>query len=266
MSKTIEMAREAGFDFSGTHLTWEDVICTEEIERFAELVRADEREACAKVCDVFYCDYCADAIRAGGDDMTKDEALRLALDALESADWYIGQLEPFVYPADEANQTHEEHAKVKQAITDLKEALAQTEQPPPWWPAVEKILEEYGLQAVEFVADFKAAMKDASQPPLPEQPNLLGYWLTGTQVVEFSHSDYHDGPEWQPVYTTPPQPAPVQSADVLADEVIGCFEAAESEGLAAALENTADYHLKDLIERRLMYALYAAQKLKEESK
>lgn len=48
-----------------------------------------------------------------------------------------------------------------EAAAFIREALAQ---PPPWWPAVEKILEQYGLQAVEFVADFKAAMKDASQP------------------------------------------------------------------------------------------------------
>lgn len=37
----IRMAREAGFNV-GT---------APQIERFAELVRADEREACAKVCD-----------------------------------------------------------------------------------------------------------------------------------------------------------------------------------------------------------------------
>jgi hypothetical protein len=48
MSKDIiDMAREAGI------CTWlkppEDV--TERLERFAELVRADEREACAKVCE-----------------------------------------------------------------------------------------------------------------------------------------------------------------------------------------------------------------------
>jgi hypothetical protein len=63
-------------------------------------------------------------------------------------------------------------------------------------------------------------MKDASQPPLPEQPNLLGYWLTGTQVVEFSYSDYHDGPEWQPVYTTPPaaQPEPVKFKCTVVDD------------------------------------------------
>ena len=57
--------------------------------------------------------------------MNKDEALKLALEALESADWYIGQLEFFVYPTDETNKTHEEHAKVKQAITAINEALAQ---------------------------------------------------------------------------------------------------------------------------------------------
>ena len=51
MDKTIDMAREAGFDSSGTELTWESVICTEELKAFEALVRADEREACAKVCE-----------------------------------------------------------------------------------------------------------------------------------------------------------------------------------------------------------------------
>jgi hypothetical protein len=45
MKTVIEMAREAGFEFSGNELTWESVICTEELERFAELVRADERNS-----------------------------------------------------------------------------------------------------------------------------------------------------------------------------------------------------------------------------
>ena len=81
MKTTIDMAREAG-------LSPVDYPTTEKLKRFAELVRADEREqgqkwfdavleqhkinvlaereACAKVCDVFYCDYCADAIRNRG--------------------------------------------------------------------------------------------------------------------------------------------------------------------------------------------------------
>jgi hypothetical protein len=42
-------------------------------------------------------------------------------------------------------------------------ALAQRTEPPDWFPAVENILKEYGLQAMDFVADFKEAMKDAEQ-------------------------------------------------------------------------------------------------------
>jgi hypothetical protein len=40
------------------------------------------------------------------------------------------------------------------------------QEPPAWWPAVENILKEYGLQAIDFVADFKAA--------LAEQPHEIG--------------------------------------------------------------------------------------------
>ena len=43
MKTVIEMAREAGI----IHPEMVD----KTLERFAELVRADEREACAKVCD-----------------------------------------------------------------------------------------------------------------------------------------------------------------------------------------------------------------------
>ena len=65
--KTIEeMAREAGFS------EWA-VKTPRDLERFAELVRADEREACAKVADEYanglernYSEIIADTIRARG--------------------------------------------------------------------------------------------------------------------------------------------------------------------------------------------------------
>lgn len=41
-------------------------------------------------------------------------------------------------------------------------------------------------------------------------------------------------------------------------EVNGCFSAAIDEGLYIALLETSDHRLKDLIERRLLYAFYAA--------
>jgi len=48
----IRMAREAGFEVYGTDVWITDGWWLEELERFAALVAAHEREACAKVCDV----------------------------------------------------------------------------------------------------------------------------------------------------------------------------------------------------------------------
>jgi hypothetical protein len=66
MKDTIDMAREAGAD---TLMYWD----YEKLKRFEALVRADEREACAKVCDAFQARdvgmqpaECAGAIRARG--------------------------------------------------------------------------------------------------------------------------------------------------------------------------------------------------------
>jgi len=55
MRDTIEMAREAGFkEHNGmVYVTTIDDNCAEELKRFAELVRANEREECAKVCEQY---------------------------------------------------------------------------------------------------------------------------------------------------------------------------------------------------------------------
>jgi hypothetical protein len=67
MSKTIEMAREAGINH------WTCEFYGEELKAFEALVRADEREACAKVCENVVSNegyvqskWCVDAIRARG--------------------------------------------------------------------------------------------------------------------------------------------------------------------------------------------------------
>jgi len=46
----MTMARQAGFE-GCAELTWEDVICTEELIAFAKLVAQYEREACADIAD-----------------------------------------------------------------------------------------------------------------------------------------------------------------------------------------------------------------------
>ena len=66
----IRMAREAGFEVYETDVWITDGWWLEELERFAALVAAAEREACAKVCDgmdhngVMIAADCAAAIRA----------------------------------------------------------------------------------------------------------------------------------------------------------------------------------------------------------
>jgi hypothetical protein len=47
----IRMAQEAGFDYSGAELSWESVICTEELERFAALVASAERNEIIQILE-----------------------------------------------------------------------------------------------------------------------------------------------------------------------------------------------------------------------
>lgn len=83
----IRMAREAGIGQTGP---WFNCV-EEELERFANLVAAAEREACAKVCEELRddwlrgrgryefmgegADYCAEAIRARGEKLSSQDNL-----------------------------------------------------------------------------------------------------------------------------------------------------------------------------------------------
>jgi hypothetical protein len=61
----------------------------------------------------------------------RNEALlRQALEALESSDWYIGQLDRIVYSPDDTG-THEERAKVQSTIDALRERLGLRYEPEP---------------------------------------------------------------------------------------------------------------------------------------
>jgi len=162
--------------------------------------------------------------------MTDKEALKLALEALELL-------------------IHTEHTLGAldygdNAITAIKQALAA--------PVVQKPIEPADGMGLPLSCgkplcspgDHYPLCRLATPPAQPERKPLTV----------------------QPLYTTSPaQPAPEQEPVALADEVIGCFHAAEIEGLTEALANTTDERLKDLVERRLIYALFAAQETKEKS-
>ena len=65
MKTIIEMAREAGLVFNEEHGT--DIaksIHLGRVQAFAALVRADEREACAKLFPQPYIEYCGEEIQA----------------------------------------------------------------------------------------------------------------------------------------------------------------------------------------------------------
>jgi hypothetical protein len=70
MKTTIDMAREAGLPEAWISET--GVLKWSDLARFAELVRADEREVCAKVCEEVGVwpslgpRHCAEAIRERG--------------------------------------------------------------------------------------------------------------------------------------------------------------------------------------------------------
>ena len=120
-----------------------------------------------------------------------------------------------------------------------REALAQPEPvPPPWWPAVENILNEYGLQAIDFVADFKNAMAQPEQEPVA--------WLSTDNIGE-RHLCFDkplDNDPVQPLYTTPPQRTQPNDIDffwraattpekwvrLTAEEVLQCWEKAHEPG------------------------------------
>jgi hypothetical protein len=73
MKTTIEMAREAGLEITvdPTETPWRTFVegWEDQLKAFEALVRADEREACAKVCDDLHPDWkwrAAESIRARG--------------------------------------------------------------------------------------------------------------------------------------------------------------------------------------------------------
>ena len=74
--------------------------------------------------------------------------------------------EPVAWLVEFENKEQELHFD-KQSVGETQNPLythpPQRTEPPDWFPAVENILNEYGLQAIDFVADFKAAMKDAEK-------------------------------------------------------------------------------------------------------
>ena len=62
-------------------------------------------------------------------------------------------------------------------------------QPPSEWAGIKAILDEYGLQAIDFVADFKAAMAQPAQEPVREALKLALEALNDMHIIDFPLED-----------------------------------------------------------------------------
>ena len=89
-----------------------------------------------------------------------------------------------------------------------KKAMAadKLQEPPSEWAGIKAILDEYGLQAIDFVADFKAALAQPAQEPVA--------WAIydkrgGSKSLHWPENHCPDGDATKfdavPLYTTPPQ-------------------------------------------------------------
>ena len=101
--------------------------------------------------------------------MTHTETLKMALEALEAADWYIDQLEMIVYCVDDEG-THENRAKVQIAITAFKEALSQP-------------------TTGDYALGYAEGFNDACKKPAQQEPVAWRKQLTGAQRNELKQID-----------------------------------------------------------------------------
>jgi len=77
-------------------------------------------------------------------------------------------------------------------------AADKLQEPPSEWAGIKAILDEYGLQAIDFVADFKAALAQPAQEPVA--------WMCSAFDGEPCEQTNHDecgNPI--PLYTAPPK-------------------------------------------------------------
>ena len=131
--------------------------------------------------------------------MTKDEALKLALEALEA--------DPLEMVADVDG--HMVFLKDK-AITAIKKVLAQTQEPVAWeqfYPDIgkpqiaEALAKEKALQALHDENERLGLYKDAYAEKKP-----MAWISTGpASMIHWTADKPAYGDDWVPLYTTPPQ-------------------------------------------------------------
>ena len=110
--------------------------------------------------------------------MTKDEALKLALEALEEAWYHVGTFQP----TEKAIDLYDE------ARTAIKEALAQPEQELVAWGVFESNLHDMFFTEAEAVEMAQLKGNHAEVKPLYTAPQRTWVGLTAKEKHEFRYS------------------------------------------------------------------------------
>ena len=79
------------------------------------------------------------------------------------------------------------------------------QEPPSEWAGIKAILDEYGLQAIDFVADFKAALAQSAQEPVADRLERLLWEYIDLQAAHPEHRP--DLKTWPHLMIYAPQPA-----------------------------------------------------------
>jgi hypothetical protein len=133
---------------------------------------------------------------------------------------------------------------------------AQPAEPPPWWFAVENILKEYGLQAIDFAADFKKAMKDATrQEPVSlrrgdilrciETDELCSVWATSTTgktLVKWSANNFgnYTADQIGELFWLEPAPVPQEFVDIAPQGQGEDYERGFVDGMQRQMRSSVD--------------------------
>jgi len=127
-----ELAEQAEFEYSSQWTYW--TAYEQNLERFAELVRQDEREACARLCDdlseglvgddvdgAWGAGHCARAIEVRGDMFTKSQNVYTSEERVHENDKSIsGEIERLKAEIKRANQLAEYRLKLLMQMPEHK--------------------------------------------------------------------------------------------------------------------------------------------------
>jgi HPt (histidine-containing phosphotransfer) domain-containing protein len=160
-------------------------------------------------------------------------AMKLALEALEGFYEYGYDRQECFEHITAIKEALLEHAM--QEVQRLGQEIEQEPVAPPWWPAVENILTEYGLQAIDFVADFKNALAQTQEPVSDDIASILACRnMLDAQPVPprtwIGNGDLEDSN----AYLTPPQRKPLTNG-----EIYTAYIAATNQTLRATDERLA---------------------------